>query len=390
MNNIVPNHLSHSLELDYKNRKRFLVDRVKIKRLIPGIIFGFLLFLLGIYEWFNAFGNGGEEIVPAGDISAYKPFLSVWFFDLCFIMVGLGMVITNVLLYIRYNKYKIIGKKVTIIKRPICREKIIIQEGLENYRGVRFRVEFLQSGFLTQNRYVVELYHTNSEKIIPLYLSTSARGVRSKWKAYAKLFKLPALINTDNGLKVIDLKNLNKPISEQYKLGFIKDTYDSYDALPSAIDFVRKKDKMVLKVRKVVWDAYNLLAWMVIGIIGAFVLLVMTNLDAFKQVFASALYSISIAGIVLIAIAIQILFRKEKLVIKKHKIVNTHKYMLFSTKHKEIFKKDIEAIEVTENPATGRYFVSVISDDNTITFGAKMAIKDLQWIKRFLVHEIIK
>ena len=50
MNNIVPNHLSHSLELDYKNRKRFLVDRVKIKRLIPGIIFGFLLFLLGIYE----------------------------------------------------------------------------------------------------------------------------------------------------------------------------------------------------------------------------------------------------------------------------------------------------------------------------------------------------
>ena len=86
--------------------------------MIPGIIFGFLLFLLGIYEWFNAFGNGGEEIVPAGDISAYKPFLSVWFFDLCFIMVGLGMVITNVLLHIRYNKYKIIGKKVTSVAYP--------------------------------------------------------------------------------------------------------------------------------------------------------------------------------------------------------------------------------------------------------------------------------
>ena len=81
---------------------------------------------------------------------------------------------------------------------------------------------------------------------------------------------------------------------------------------------------------------------------------------------------------------------QEKLVIKKHKIVNTHKYMLFSTKHNEIMKKDIEAIEVTENPATGRYFVSIISGDNTITFGSKMSIKDLQWIKKFLIHEIVK
>ena len=64
--------------------------------------------------------------------------------------------------------------------------------------------------------------------------------------------------------------------------------------------------------------------------------------------------------------------------------------MLFSTKHNEMMKKDIEAIEVTENPLTGRYYVSIISDNNTITFGAKMAIKDLQWIKKFLIHEIIR
>lgn len=390
MQNIVPSHLSHSLELDYKNRKCFLTDKIKLKRLLPGIVFGFLLFLLGIYEWFNAFRYGGEEIIPLNDLSAYKPFLSVWFFDFCFVMVGLGMVITNVFMAIRYNKYKFCGKKVTIIKRPLWRKRIVLQEDLQNYRGIRFRVEFLQSGFLTQNRYVIELFHPNPEKIVPLYLSTSAKSVRIKWKNLAKSFKLPALINTDNGLNSIEIKNLNKSINEQYKLGIIKDDYDSYDTLPSSVDFVRKKDKMVLKVRKIVWDAYNLLAWFAIVLIGAFVLLVLSNLDAFKQVFASALYSISIAGIILIVVAIQILFRKEKLVIKKHKIVNTHKYMLFSTKHKEMLKKDIEAIEVTENPSTGRYFVSIISEDNTITFGAKMPIKDLQWIKRFLVHEIIK
>ena len=136
--------------------------------------------------------------------------------------------------------------------------------------------------------------------------------------------------------------------------------------------------------------AYNILAWLAILLIGAIVLMILTHLETFKSTFAPTMYSMMVVGILIIAIALQILFRKEKLVIKKHKIVNTHKYMLFSTKHNEILKKDIEAIEVTENPATGRFFVSIISDDNTITFGAKMAIKDLQWIKRFLIHEIVR
>ncbi len=390
MHNIIPNHFSNKLELDYKNRKSFLTDRAELKLLLPGIIFGFLLFLLGIYEWLNGFKTGGEFVIPNTDITNYKPFLAVWFFDLCFVIVGLGIVITNILIYIRYNKYKFVEKKVVLIKRPIWHERVVLQEDLQSYTGVRFRVEFLQLGFLTHNRYVIELYHPNSEKIVPLYLSISPKGVRKKWKEYARAFKLPALINTDDGLKAIELKNLNKSISQLVKMNLIKDTYDSYDRLPNTVEFVRKKDKMVLKVRKIVWDAYNLLAWLAIFLIGSVVLLVLLNFDSFRQAYTSTLYIMLIVALSIIFVAVQILFRKEKLVIKKHKIVNTHKYMFFSTKHNEIFKKDIEAIEVTENPATGRYFVSVISEDNTITFGAKMSIKDLQWIKRFLIHEIIK
>ncbi len=390
MNNTVPTHLSNKLAFNYKNRKAFLTDRVDLNTLIPGIIFGFLLFLLGIYEWLNVFQGAGDEIIPIAEQPVYTSFFAVWFFDLCFVLVGLGMVITNILLYIRYNKYKIVGQKVSIIKRPILRDKISVQEDLKNYIGIRFRVEFLQSGFLTKNRYVIELYHPNSEKIVPLYLSTSSLGVRRKWKEYARAFKLPALIDTDDGLKVIEVKNLNKSVKELYKMKLIKDDYDAYDELPTAIGFARKKDKMVLKVRKIVWDAYNLLAWLAIFLIAAIVVMVWSNLDTFRQVFASTLYSMSIIGLVVIFVAIQILFRKEKLVIKKQKIVNTHKYMLFSTKHNEIMKKDIEAIEVTENPATGRYFVAIISEDNTITFGAKMSMQDLRWIKKFLIHEIIK
>ena len=105
---------------------------------------------------------------------------------------------------------------------------------------------------------------------------------------------------------------------------------------------------------------------------------------------AVATYIFIGGGIAIIFASIMLLFRKEKLVLKKHKIVHTHKYMLFSTKHNEILKDNIESIEITENPATGRFFVSIISDNNTIFYGAKLPINDLLWIKRFLIHEVIK
>ena len=389
MSNFVPTHFSNKLELTYDKRHCFLTDRISLRRLFPGVVFGFILCLFGFYEGLNVFKSGAEELIPADAPLTYRPVFSALFYELCFFVVGLGMIVSNIMLYIRYNKYKFENGKVTIIKRPVFHDKLIVKEDLKNYTGVRFRVEFLQSGFLLKNRYVIELFHKNPEKIIPLYLSTSGIGVRRKWKDYAKIFKLPALIDTDEGMKSIELKHLNKSISAQYKLGLIKDLYDAYEKLPSAICFVRKNDKMVLKIRKIVWDAYNLLAWAAIAFVTAFIVMLWANLDSFKNVSGAAFYTLVGVSVFMIFVAVQILFRKEKLVIKKHKIVNTHKYMFFSTKHNEIMKRDIEAIEVTENPASGRFFVSVISEDNIITFGAKMSMKNLQWIKKFLIHEIV-
>ena len=252
MNKNLPSHFSNKLEINYNKHTAYLTDKVKLKSVLPGVIFGFLLAALGFYEWFNAFGVGGKELIPSDTTSLYKPTFAVWFFDLCFIILGLSVFFTSFILYIRYNKYIIRNNNVIIIKRPVFRDKIILQEPLDKYNGVRFRVEFMESGFLTKNRYIVELYHTTPEKIIPLYISGSAKNVRTKWKEYAKKFKLPAMINTDEGLKKIELKNLNKSLSDQVKLGFVDDKYDAYERLPSSVTFVRKQDKMVLKVRKII------------------------------------------------------------------------------------------------------------------------------------------
>ena len=393
MNNPAANHYSHKLEFDFSKLPAKISDRTSWRFLLPGIIFGALLFLLGFYEMINGFDYTNPnvaEIIPAEARPSYKPLFNPIFFDIVFIIIGLGIILACLCSYVRYRKFIFDGKTMMIGNRPVFGKKRIVKENIKNYLGVRFRVAFYQSGLINSNKYIIELYHKDPKKIVPLYISTSPENVRKKWKEYARFFKLPALINTDEGLQSRDLKNLDKSIKEMAKLGFVVDDYDPYEPLPNGICFARRRDKIVLKARKIVWDAYNFIAWFVIVVVGFGLVGMAFNPNACRSELASPFYAlVGLMALILVA-AVFVLFRKEKLVLKKHKIVHTHKYMMFSTKHSEINKDEIEAIEVTQNPASGRFFVSIISDNKTIAFGAKLPIQNLQWIKRFLIHDVIR
>ncbi len=393
MNNPAANHYSHKLEFNFSKFPAKISDRTSWRFLLPGIIFGALLFLLGLYEMLNAFDYTNPnvaEIIPLEALPTYKPFINPIVFDAVFIAVGLGIIVASICSYIRYRKFIFDGKTMIIGDRPVVGKKRIAQENIKNYLGVRFRVAFYQSGLINSNKYIIELYHKDPAKIVPLYISTSPENVRKKWKEYARFFKLPALMNTDEGLQTRELKNLDRSIKEMAKLGFVVDDYDAYEKIPNGICFARRKDKIVLKARKIVWDAYNFIAWFVIIIVGIALAGITLNPKVYQSDFALPFYGIVSSMTLVLFIAILVLFRKEKLILKKHKIVHTHKYMIFSTKHNEINKNEIEAIDVTQNPASGRFFVSIISDNKTITFGTKLPIKSLQWIKRFLIHDVIR
>ena len=395
MNYKATDYFSHNLEFKLDKLPAKVSDRTNWKVIAPGILFGALLFLIGIYEMLNGFKGGHESFdkinLAANDLINYKPFLSTVFFDSVFMFLGLGMIIASLISLIRYRKYVFDGKCFTIGFRTILGGKTILKENLKNYLGVRFRMEFFQIGFISKNKYIIELYSKDCNKSIPLYISTSPLDIRKHWEYYAQKLKMPALINTEEGLISRDVRNLNKSVRELAVLGYIIDEYDSYEPLPATIAYVRKRDKIVLKAKKIVWDAYNILASVVMFIMGLVLIILLANISSLQET-ASIVTSYILAAIVtaIFLISTFIMFRKEKLVIKKNKVVNTHKYLLFSTKHNEIMKDAIESIDVTENPVTGRYFVSIISDERTITFGSKLPTEDLSWVKKFLIQEVIK
>lgn len=389
MNKNIPQHFSHNYQLQMDPLPTKESDRINLKILLPGLFFGTILFCLGAFELLNGFKKGEssffdkamQELNPQN----YSSFLSPTFFDIVIMALGLGIIASLIFSYIRYKKIFFDGKIVTIIHRPIFGEKKIFRESIENYDGVQLRIEFYQCGFINKNKYIVELYHKNINKIAPLYISTSDKDIRKIWEGYARKLNLPTLIHTDEGLVKREVADLGKSLREMSKIWDLKKNFNTKPS--SCIAYIKAPDKTVIKARKIIWDAFNLLAWLVIFMFGIVCLIVSFNTKAFSAAGLAAFYGICSLAIVS---AIFVLFRKDKLVIKKDKIVNTHKYMLFSTKHDEMKIDDIESVDVTVNPVTGRYFVAIASAEKTIIFGKKLPINDLKWVKKFLINEIIK
>lgn len=389
-----PDHYSHSYQLRLENLPTKKSDRIALHILYPGLILGAILVLLGVYELLNGLIHTKTDfdfMLPNGEAAAYEPFMNPTFFDIVIILIGIGIVMSLLFSYIRYKKILFDGKNVTIIHRPAFGSKKMVKESIKNYEGVRFRIEFFQFGFLTKNKYIIELYHKNPEKMAPLYISTKDKEIRKIWEYYARSLNLPTLVVTDEGMVSRNVEDLDKSLRDMAKEKRLENNFDDKEALPPSIAVVRKRDKTVIKARKIFWDAYNIIAWMCLILFGGILIFFSMNFSkvatSFSNSFLIAFYTLSL---LIIGISIFALFRKDKIVLKKDKIVLVHKFMLFSRKNDEIQKNDIEDVEVAMNPASGRYFLSIVSDDKTVIFGKKLPIEELRWVKKFLINEIVK
>ena len=387
-----PDHFSHSFEIRLENLPTKKSDRIALSILYPGLLFGAMLVLLGLYEFFNGFRGAPSSFDMVGsDAAMADTFMKPWMFDWVIVALGTWIVVSLIFSYIRYKKIFLSKDSVEIIHRPVWGKKQRVKEKLQNYEGVRFRIEFFQFGFLNKNKYIIELYHKNKNKIAPLYISTSDKKIRRMWEYYAKGLNLPAIFMTDEGMAVRNVEDLDKSLQDLAKAGLIENKYDDRAPLPPSLALVRKRDKTVIKSRKFVWDAYNFISWFGIGLFGVFLLCSALSdefgLNITDTVWKNALYG---CGVLLILLAVWLLCRKDKIVIKPHKIIIVHKFMLHSRKDNELNKADIESVDVNFDPSTDRYFLSISSDCKTMIFGKKLPLEDLKWVRAFLINDIIR
>ena len=374
-------HYSHCFALKIDQLPTKNSDRIALRILYPGMLFGLLLAALGVFDLFSAY-LPDEKSALSFSQQGVDTWFSPIFFDLVIFAVGIGIVFKLFAGYLCYRKIFFDGTNITIVDRAFGGKKTTYKEKLENYEGVQLRIEFFQFGFWNRNRYIIELRHKNLHKVAPLYISMNGRNIRKIWKDYAKKLNLPAIVFKNGDITKIDIEDLDKPLQTLAREGKTSNTFDINSPLPKETVLVRKRDKKVIKVSHVIWDAYNI-------ILLAFLFMLWCGLFAF--ILSGRICPVSgfISGAVLLWLT-TLHFRRDKIAVKKDKLVIVHKFPLRNFKNDELFKKDIEAIEVTENPATGRSFLSIYSNSKMVIFGKKLPLQDLQWVRAFLINDIIK
>ena len=118
---------------------------------------------------------------------------------------------------LRFKKISFDGINLFVKDFPLFGKSHSFTEKLANYAGVRLRLKFCQYGILSKNKFIIELYHRDPKKIVPLYISTNPKNIRHLWKEYAVEFNLPPIHISDKGMVSHSIKDMEKTYAELVK-----------------------------------------------------------------------------------------------------------------------------------------------------------------------------
>ena len=244
----VPDHFSSNLRFNLKKFPAIVTDRTSVIWGVCGWFLGFLMLWLGIFElmsFFKAEKDSSQSLVV------------VEIFAFVVILIALGLIIYAIFSFIRYKKFYFDGKEFQMIYRPAIGVKHQFREPLENYLGVRLRVLFAQSGLFNKNRYIIDLYHQDNNKIIPLYISTNNKNIRKIWENYARILGMPALSVGDRGLIQRDCEDLDKSVKELALAGKLPFISGGKFPAPECFKIKEERAQTVVEPSGFYWDAFS-------------------------------------------------------------------------------------------------------------------------------------
>lgn len=379
----VPDHLSTNFKFTFKGlpeKPAKASDRVHFSYVLFGFIFGLMLLCLGCFELLS-FLTVENNVTPS--IFLYEIFAIV------VTVIGFVVITFSMISFIRYKKFIFDGRVFHITYRPALGIKQKFSEPLENYVGVRLRVLFTQVGLVNKNKYVIDLFHHDANKIIPLYISTINTDIRRIWEAYSKMFKLPALSVGDRGLVQRDFNDLNKSIKElatENKLPYI---VGGKLPAPSSLYIEETGTATIVRPSGIYWDFINKM-YISLSILISIILI---SAGVYMTLSGRLLPTQYLAyGAIMFLFAIYFvtkLFKSYRLDIFEDRIVITKMLFDSTLKMEAIFNKDIESVELGYDSTMDRYNISIIADNKAISFGVKLPINDLLWLKDFIIRKLV-
>lgn len=376
----IPDHFSSKLNFNLQKTPVSITDRSSLWLVILGWFFGTLLLCLGVFEMFSFI---------TAEKAQGQSFIVVEIFSFIVIMIAIGLIVASFFSFVRYKKFFFDGKNFTIVYRPALGIKHQLTESVENYMGVRLRVLFVQSGLFNRSRYIIDLYHKDSNKIVPLYISMKNKNIRKIWENYAKMFNLPALSVSDRGLIQRDCDDLDKSLKElaqEQKLPFIAS--GKFPAPASVIVEEQLKSTSV-EPRGIYWDIFSALFLLV----AIFSVLLLTAGGVYLTIIGTTIplkYWAFGAFLLLAVIYFSMkLFNSYRLIIDNNSVHVITTLLGSPVSEQSIDVKKIENVELSYNPTIDRYNLAIISDEKIINFGSRLPVNDLIWVRDFVIRKLI-
>lgn len=391
----VPDHYSYKFKFNIDKLPAVKRDRLSFKITIFGLIFGMLFMLIGGFEIISYFIAGSEpesydfnlpEGMSASDIAVRR-----YAFDTFLLLFGMLIVGLSVIGIFRYKTVSFDGENVKIVHKPLFGQEITEIESLYNYLGVLLKVEYYQLGMINRNRYIIELYHKEKNKRVPLYISTSGDNIRQIWEEYAAKLKMPALFMTDHGLVSRNHKELERTLRDMSKRWHLNVLFKEEDHVPPSVKYIVKPNKSILMERRLFFDIYTILAFFGAIVLGGIAVYAGINYHVVTSYTGVLWFVIGLLICLLVVIVSMIvIFSKDVLVISKQDVVLGHNISFLRLDVEFMQKDDIEAVDIGHNPLTNRYYLSIISHNKHMVFGKNMPIDDLRWIRGLIIREIVK
>ena len=376
----IPDHFSSKFSFDFSKHPCSQTDRVSLLKNFLGILFGTGLFLLGGFELFSFLKT---------PIQNSQSMIGVEIFALIIIILSLCIIISSFLSILRYKKFYFDGNKFDIMYRSSIGTSYSLSAALKEYTGIRLRILSTPNNLIKKHKYIIDLYHNDSSKIIPLYISSHAVDLVRIWHGYAKAFNLPIISITERGVAKRECEDIDKNLKELFnedKLPFIA---SGKLPAPRPFNIIENKSSTTIKTVKRSWDFYSYLTLLtsilsLLLLIGGTTFLVKNNIKLSLGYSAISAFVTSIFLYTIVS-----LFSSNCYDIDRSQI--SLKFCLGNRIIKEcsISMDNIKNVELTYNSNSGRYGVAIVTTDEIYLIKERLHVNDVLWLKDFFTRKIV-
>ncbi|MBO4294962.1 MAG: hypothetical protein J5896_05920 [Alphaproteobacteria bacterium] len=386
-------HYGHNFYLDINKLSLCATDCISRVSLFFVFCYGLVFAMLGTYFATMSKISEATDFEKLISKSAIKThtFISSQVFGTGLIVLGGIMVIVSFFYAFRRKTVTVRDNTIFVTDHPLFGKAHTFSEEIANYAGVRLRLKFCQYDLFSRNKYIIELYHTDCTKIVPLYISTNPKHIRSLWKKYALYFNLPPIRISDRGMVSQSMKDLSRPYMEVVKDWHLPKNFLADKTHSLQLICKKKNDKKIMKTRGVIFDLYSTLNMAVIVIFSALLGYSLYSHGAVTSYITPAVVLIFDACLLTgIIYAFTTLLTRDIILINNGQIIIFRKVLSFIRKDTVVPFAALKGLDIFFTPTTGRYCLQIITDRKITRIFNKLSPDDLRWVKCCLIAEMIE